>query len=106
MELVESKTPPITRSTWPSQDAELLKVEPEAKSTLANWRMDLDSDTENTTAYITLSDDEDEELDETEDRIIAPEYAVKEEFSQEIYESHEKNVWLFELMQIIYPGQP
>jgi len=71
--------------------------------------MDLDSDTEDTTAYhkvMTLSDDEDEELDETKDRIIAPEYAVEEGFSQEIYESHEKNVWLFELMQIIYPGQP
>ena len=41
----------------------------------------------------------------SQDGITAPEYSIKQEFSQEIYESHEKNVWLFELMQTIYSGQ-
>ena len=67
--------------------------------------MDLDSAAEDATAYrelVPVSGDEAGKFDETEDRITAPEYAIKQEFSQEIYESHEKNIWLFGKLYI--PG--
>lgn len=57
--------------------------------------MELDSDTEDATVYdevIALSDDEDNELDETEDGIIESDYTIKQGSSQEADESHEKDI--------------
>jgi len=66
--------------------------------------MDLDSDTEVATVYHEVEPCPTTKMtnfEETEDGITASEYTIKQEFSQEIYESHEKNIWLFELTQTI-----
>lgn len=41
---------------------------------------------------IFISDDEDEELDETEDGIIGPDYIIKQDFPEEVQEHEEKGV--------------
>lgn len=81
-----------------SLDTGLVKIEPQVKKeepTSATSQMDLDSDPEDATAHhevVDLSNDEDDELDETEDGMTGPEFAIKQEFSEEIYGSHEKGI--------------